>query len=317
MSGEILMLRGTLEGHAGWVTSLATTPENPNLLLSASRDKTLIVWNLTPGEQSYGAPKRSLHGHSHIIQDCVISSDGLYALSASWDKTIRLWLLETGETVKRFVGHTGDVLSVSFSPDNRQIVSGSRDRSIKLWNALGECKYTITDKGHSDWVSTVRFSPNPKSPVIVSAGWDKIVKVWNLAEGTLQTDHVGHTGYINALTISPDGTLCATGGKDGSTMLWDLNDSKHLYSLDAGDEIHALTFSPNRYWLCAATASAIKIFNLEKKLPVDELKPDFVVSGKNSKEPECISLAWSADGQNLFAGYTDNLIRVWQVMQSS
>ena len=79
----------------------------------------------------------------------------------------------------------------------------------------------------------------------------------------------------------------------------------------------ALTFSPNRYWLCAATASAIKIFNLEKKIPVDELKPDFVVTGKNSKEPECISLAWSADGQCLFAGYTDNKIRVWQVMQSS
>jgi len=140
--------------------------------------------------------------------------------------------------------------------------------------------------------------------------------VWNLDVGELQTDHIGHTGYISALTISPDGTLCASGGKDGSTMLWDLNDSKHLYSLDAGDEIHALTFSPNRYWLCAATASSIKIFDLEKKIPVDDLKPDFVETG-SAKEPECISLAWSADGQNLFAGYTDNKIRVWQVMQSS
>jgi guanine nucleotide-binding protein subunit beta-2-like 1 protein len=80
-------------------------------------------------------------------------------------------------TTRRFVGHTNDVLSVSFSADNRQIVSGSRDRTIKLWNTLGDCKFTITDKGHTEWVSCVRFSPNPQNPVIVSAGWDKMVKV--------------------------------------------------------------------------------------------------------------------------------------------
>ena len=107
----------------------------------------------------------------------VISSDGAYALSASWDKTLRLWELATGVTTRRFVGHTNDVLSVSFSADNRQIVSGSRDRTIKLWNTLGDCKFTITDKGHTEWVSCVRFSPNPQNPVIVSAGWDKFVKV--------------------------------------------------------------------------------------------------------------------------------------------
>ena len=83
----------------------------------------------------------------------------------------------TGTTTRTFVGHTSDVLSVSFSADNRQIVSGSRDRTIKLWNTLGDCKYTITDKGHTEWVSCVRFSPNPQNPVIVSAGWDKLVKV--------------------------------------------------------------------------------------------------------------------------------------------
>ncbi|KAJ5934830.1 hypothetical protein N7454_001158 [Penicillium verhagenii] len=311
---EQLVLRGTLEGHNGWVTSLATSLENPNMLLSGSRDKTLIIWNLTRDEQAYGYPKRSLEGHSHIVSDCVISSDGAYALSSSWDKSLRLWELSTGNTTRTFVGHTNDVLSVSFSADNRQIVSGSRDRSIKLWNTLGDCKYTITDKGHTEWVSCVRFSPNPQNPVIVSAGWDKLVKVWELASCRLQTDHIGHSGYINTVTISPDGSLCASGGKDGTTMLWDLNESKHLYSLHAGDEIHALVFSPNRYWLCAATSSSITIFDLEKKSKVDELKPEYVEKGKKSRDPECISLAWSADGQTLFAGYTDNKIRAWGVM---
>ncbi|KAH6597274.1 hypothetical protein BASA50_004625 [Batrachochytrium salamandrivorans] len=305
---DTLVLRGTLKGHSNWVTAIATSPESPDTILSASRDKTIIVWHLTRDEVNYGVPRRALTGHNHFVSDVVISSDGQFALSASWDKTLRLWDLNTGKTTRQFVGHTNDVLSVSFSPDNRQIVSGSRDKTIKLWNTLGECKFNITEECHSEWVSCVRFSPNPGNPVIVSSGWDKLVKVWDLSKGKLKTNHYGHTGYINTITISPDGSLCASGGKDGITMLWDLNDGKHLYSLEAGDIINALVFSPNRYWLCAATGSGIKIWDLESKSVVDDLKAEFAPQGKKSMVPQCISLAWSADGQTLFAGYTDNVI---------
>ena len=78
-------------------------------------------------------------------------SAGQFALSSSWDHTLRLWDLNTGSTTRRFVGHTADVLSVSFSADNRQIVSASRDKTIKLWNTLGECKFDIKEEGHSEW----------------------------------------------------------------------------------------------------------------------------------------------------------------------
>jgi guanine nucleotide-binding protein subunit beta-2-like 1 protein len=115
-------------------------------------DKTIIVWTLTRDDVQYGYPKRILHGHNHFVSDVVISSDGQFALSSSWDHTLRLWDLNTGKTTRRFVGHASDVLSVSFSADNRQIVSGSRDKSIKLWNTLGECKFDIKgDDGHKEW----------------------------------------------------------------------------------------------------------------------------------------------------------------------
>merc|ERR1712193_499963 len=264
---EQMTFKGSLKGHNGWVTQIATTPIFPDMLLSSSRDKTIIMWHLTREEGSYGVPKRRMQGHSHFVSDVEVSSDGQYALSGSWDATLRLWDLASGNTVRRFVGHTKDVLSVSFSPDNRQILSAARDRTIKVWN-LTNCK--------------------------------------------LKRDYRGHTGYLNTVNVSPDGSLCASGGRDGQAKLWDIGseEAKPLHTLEAGDEIYALTFSPNRYWLCAAAGGVIKIWDLEQKNLVDELKPEVVADGGRA---ECISLCWSSDGQTLFSGYNDGQIRVWSI----
>lgn len=314
-TNDQLSLAGELKGHGGWVTALATTLEAPDMLLSASRDRSLIVWRLDRDEDNYGVPVKRLKGHSHYVSDVAISSDGQFALSGSWDSTLRLWNLATGTTACRFIGHSKDVLSVAFSADNRQIVSGSRDKSINLWNTLGLLKYQIVEDGHTEWVSCVRFSPNISTPLVVSCGWDRMVKVWNLQQCKLRSNFIGHTGYVNTVTVSPDGSLCASGGKDGVAMLWDLSDGRHLSSLLAEDVIHALVFSPNRYWLCAATAQCIIIWDLESKVCVSKLIPALPKRGaKNKAIPiQPISLAWSADGSTLFSGYTDNVIRVWKV----
>jgi len=318
---ETLSFRGSLKGHTGWVTAIATgSTESPDTVVSCSRDKSLIIWNLTREQdnETYGVPHRRMNGHAHYVQDVAISSDGQFALSGSWDGTLRLWDLQSGETTRRFVGHSKDVLSVAFSADNRQIVSGSRDKTINLWNTLGQLKYTLSEEGHSEWVSCVRFSPNLQTPLVVSAGWDKLVKVWSLTNCKLRNNLVGHNGYVNTVTVSPDGSLCASGGKDGVAMLWDLNEGKHLSSLEAGDTINAMCFSPNKYWLCAAVGGAIKIWDLESKALVEEIKPEF--KNKNNSDYskkaipiQCISLAWSGDGQTLFAGFTDNEIRVYSL----
>merc|ERR1711892_883159 len=74
MSGERMTCKGTLRGHNGWITQIATTPVFPDMLLSASRDKTIIMWQLTREEGQYGIPKRRLNGHSHFVSDVVVSS---------------------------------------------------------------------------------------------------------------------------------------------------------------------------------------------------------------------------------------------------
>jgi len=340
---EIIEMQGELEGHMDWVTCLSTSLDDPDTILSGSRDKSVIVWKLNHKTQQLmyresgrgqmsvriveGKMMKRLVGHNHFVQDIDISSDRQYALSASWDGTLRLWNLKTGQTTRRFIGHKKDVLSVAFSADNRQIVSGSRDKTINVWNTIGVIKHTMggDQDAHRDWVTCVRFSPNVDDPVIVSSGRDFTVKVWDMNTFELKHNLIGHKSYVNAVTVSPDGSLCASGGKDGLAMLWDLNEGKALSSLEANGEIHALCFSPNRYWLCGAVGEAIKIWDLETKGEVGILKTAKSQSdaqeereGKKKKKKGlpvlCTCMAWSHDGKTLFAGYTDHKVRVWSLI---
>jgi len=316
-SGRLQYL-GKMTGHRDWVTSLVCpqTTDSSVLVVSGSRDNSLVSWTANTSrsflDDEFALPARRLEGHSGFVQDVALTNNAEYALSASWDRSLRLWNLKTGACFGKFLGHTKDVLSTAFSPDNRHILSGGRDGKLKIWNVKGECVYTLEKDCHTDWVSCVRFSPAVQSPVIVSGGWDNVVKVWSLSDFRCLHTLKGHTGYVSSVTVSPDGSLCASGGKDGVAKLWDLNRGESLYELACNETINQLAFSPNRYWLVAATETAIHIWDLENKSKIAELTAP-KAEGDKAKAPECLSVAWSADGATLFAGFTDGTIRAWGV----
>jgi len=116
-------------------------------------DKTLIVWKLTRDEANYGIPQKRLYGHSHFISDVVLSSDGNYALSGSWDKTLRLWDLAAGRTTRRFEDHAKvwpsffrvttifEYLNFFRNWDRRKICHITKIYHFIIWDVFFICLY--------------------------------------------------------------------------------------------------------------------------------------------------------------------------------
>jgi len=282
-----------------------------------------------------------LTGHNGPVQDVTLSANGQFAISASWDKTVRIWEVANGTCANTITGHNSDVLSVAFSPDQRSIVSVGRDRSVVQWNTRGEACNKV-DNGHSDWISAVRFSPNPKNPVFFTASWDKTVKMWEANESSIVekacfSDN-GHKGPVNTIAVSPDGSLCASGGKDGQVCLWGVQAGNKVndYSVNVGVPINVLCFCPQKYWICVATDVDIQIWDLQAserkctvtRQEVEEGKVELGLSTvptteedkKNKKKfkaephlPWITACSWSASGDKLFAGTSTNEVLVFDV----
>ena len=296
--------------HSGAITSISTAINNLSTFLTGSRDYTILIWEINNNTDLSVIPKKRLKGHSNFISEVALSFDGQFCISSSWDKTLKLWDIETGIILTSFIGHKKDVLSVNFSTDNRQIVSSSRDNTIKIWNTIGQCKDTLEDKDSNSWISCVKFIPN-RSSSLLSCSWDGIVKIWNLIEKKVQIRLTGHKGYLNCLSISPDGSLCASGGKDSIIMLWDLQEGKHLYSLNANNPINCMCFSPNKYWLCAGTSKGIKVWDLESKTIIERLKIVIPNIRNYKNEIICTAMNWTIDGSLFLSGFVDGELKIW------
>lgn len=149
---------GFLKGHSDWVTAIVTNQDQAqsgDLVISASRDKGIIIWKLfqNPEQDKAGQPRKLLKGHSHFISDLALSNENKVLLSSSWDRELRFWDLTTGECNYRFIGNEKEVFTVALSPDNRYIFCGGAEKKIKLYNIKAELKHTQTTHFHTDWIS--------------------------------------------------------------------------------------------------------------------------------------------------------------------
>src|SRR5208337_8836 len=175
---------------------------------------------------------RSFTGHAGYVWSVTFSPDGRFALSGSWDRTLKLWDAHTGQALRTFTGHMGYVWSVAFSPDGRFALSGSYDYTLKFWDVQsGEALRTFTG-GHTGWVSSVAFSPDGRYRVSQSCAERDAyqncikgsIKLWVASASEELAEFTAHDGDVTSLAFSPDGRFVLSGSNDKTLKLCDVSE---------------------------------------------------------------------------------------------
>ena len=178
-------------------------------------NRTIKLWSLETGTLV-----GNLTGHTDNVLSASFSPDGnVLATSGDInDKTVRLWFLSENRNIV-LKGHSdwfGGIYATAFTSDSKYVASGSKDKTIKLWQ-VNTGKEVMTFAGHKDDVTSVAISK--KSKIITSASKDKTLRLWELNTGKLIST-IDCPEKIGAVAFSPDSRILASGCKQGEIKLF-------------------------------------------------------------------------------------------------
>ncbi|WP_376967586.1 hypothetical protein ABNQ39_35980 (plasmid) [Azospirillum sp. A26] len=254
----------------------------------------------------------ALIGHQAGVSVVAFSPNGRYVVTASFDKTARLWDL-SGSTPTATVleGHASGVLAAAFSPDGGHLVTASSDSTARLWNLSGSTPTATVLAGHTDRVWAAAFSPDGGHLVTTSS--DRTARLWNLSGFTPAfTVLEGHTDVVKAVAFSPDGHRLVTASFDETARLWDLSGPMPTATVLKGHTggLLAAAFSPNGHHLVTASFDkTARLWNLSGSTPTST-----VLKGHTD---HVLAAAFSPDGRHLATGSADNTARLWDLSGST
>jgi len=336
-------------GHLSAQRPLGTSASSPDAVSSKPKGFLSLISSFLPSTTTTSNPwakarlRRTLTGHSDVVEAIAISPDGRTLVSGSHDKTIKLWSLSTGEVLHTLIDHTNRITCLAISPNGQTLASGSYDKTIRLWALdTGELLHTLT--GRPDRVRYLAFSPNGQT-LISSGDWE--IKIWAVRTGKLLRILAGNSNSARNVAFSPDGHTCAVASLDGTLELWNPHTGRLLrtfssqlsaitslaYSLDgqilasgSSSAIHlwnsttgkplrsfstqssgtaSIAFNPDGKTLACASGKTIELWNWQSGKRMSTLSGHFRVVE---------SVAFSPKGKILVSGSSDQTIKIWQPM---
>jgi WD40 repeat protein len=241
----------------------------------------------------------TLAGHTGSVRCCAFTAGGDLILSASEDRTLRLWNAQNGREIQVFRGHQERIFACAVSADGRRVASSSWDGTVRLWDAdTGREIRTLGD--HKFWACACGFSPDG-SRVVFSAG-SGTAGVAASGKGEKLADLAGHRGHVVACVFSPDGSAIAT-ASDDAFKVWDARTYGLLATHRHKDIVRTLVFSTDGRWLVAGSN--------DKTLSVWNTRTGRKLSVLEGHTEEILACAVSPDDRRVLSASRDATLKLW------
>jgi WD40 repeat protein len=291
--------------------SVASASAEPKAAAAPSSQPAAPAASALSDESQVGFIRRFL-GHTDYIGYVVFSSDGTKALSASWDKTARLWNVATGDEIRRFADHTGGVTAAALSADGRYALTGQGDwyengirkkgddYDLRLWD-IDTGKLLRRMEGHRDIVCMVCISGDSRRAV--SAGLDQTIRQWDLETGREKHRFDCHAPVLG-LALSQDNRRVLAACMDGAVLLVDIESEREIrrYARQSA-RVPYVAFSPDESrFVSASDDGEPRIWNTQTgeflKLPKHRARS--------------LSAVFTPDGQSVLTSCNDEVVRMWE-----
>ncbi len=300
--------RGRLQGHRGPVHFVGFF--GPQRLASAGWDHTVRLWDLATGKELL-----TREDSGGAIKELAFAPDWRFVATADENALVRLWDVGTARTVRRFQPvpkQPAWITALTYAPDG-ETVAGVVNDAVYLWEARTGTVRRFRPDAARDRVTCLAFAPDGKT--LVTGGWDKLVRVWDLA--TAQELHCfsGHPGGVYHVAYSPDGKQIASlsghdSGEESSIRLWDAATGKELYQLDGAKDCKGgLAFSPDGTILAGgAGMDTVRLWEVATGRLIGTM------NATPQQHPVEFPFAFSPDGRTVAVGsFADHVVYVFEV----